>query len=58
MIFLNSASFAGALVFYLPFSGPSPVYTPRNTEIGQSPECIFLKRERGRKRVREKEIDR
>ena len=39
MIFLNSASSAATLVFYLPFSGPSKKSSV-HTEIGQSPEYI------------------
>ena len=39
MIFLNSASSAAALVFYLPFSGPS-MMSSVHTERGQSPEYI------------------
>ena len=42
MIFLNSASSAAALVFYLPFSGPSMRCTHRGkTENGQIPEYIL-----------------
>ena len=40
--FLNTASSAATLVFYLPFSGPSMKCTHRGkTERGQSPEYIL-----------------
>ena len=40
VIFLNSASSAAALVFYLPFSGQS-MESSVHTKRGQSPEYIL-----------------